>query len=89
MNALPSFGTGWTETETLIDVIDIYSNWDGESEPDFSTVRQRLRERFTTSELITFGSVLEALGKFIESERMRRIEEQQASAEASPEARQR
>jgi RNA polymerase-interacting CarD/CdnL/TRCF family regulator len=83
---LPSFGTGFTETETLIDVIDTYSNWDGESDPDFSTVRQRLREKFTTGELIAFGSVVEALGKFIESERMRRIEEQQASAEAPPAA---
>lgn len=83
MSELPSYGTGWSETEALMDTLTIYNAWDANAEaPDFSTVRQRLAEKFTDDELVALAAVVEALGHLVESERIRRIREKQSSAEA-------
>lgn len=72
MSALPSYGTGWTETELLMDVLTIYNAWNGEDQLDFDTVRQRLSEKLTDGELVTLSSIVEAFGMLITSELARR-----------------
>jgi len=84
VSELPSHGTGWSETEVLLDVVEVYNTWDGNSTPDFSTAQERLRERFTTPELIALDAIAASLHQLIEAERMRRIEEAQASASSQP-----
>lgn len=72
MSELPSYGTGWTETELLMDVLTIYNSWNGEDQINFDTVRQRLSEKLTDGELVTLSSIVEAFGMLITNELARR-----------------
>jgi hypothetical protein len=72
MSGLPSYGTGWTETELLMDVLTTYNSWNGEDQLDFDTVRQRLSEKLTDDELVTLSSIVEAFGMLIAGELARR-----------------
>lgn len=79
---LPSHGTGWTETEVLMDVIELYDAWDGSGSPDFSALQRRLREQFNDNELRTLETAVETLAKFIDDELSRRIVEKEQTAES-------
>lgn len=68
MSALPSYGTGWSESEVLMDVVTIYNAWNGEGEIDVDSVRRRLREKFSDTELIALDAVVEMLGRLIDVE---------------------
>jgi hypothetical protein len=67
MSELPSHGTGWTETEVLMDVITLF-NEDQESAPDFTVVQRRLRENFTTTELSALDTVTTVLLRLVKFE---------------------
>lgn len=54
MSTLPSHGTGWLESEVLLDLVTLYDEWneqDTSTSPDFTLVQRRLRESFTLTEL--------------------------------------
>lgn len=68
MSELPSYGTGWSESEVLMDVVTIYNTWNGEGEVNVDSVRRRLREKFTDTELIALDAVVEMLGRLIDVE---------------------
>lgn len=61
-------GTPYTETEILLELITIYSTWNGETTPDFTAIQSRLRDDFNDNGLIAFDSVVKTLGTFIEFE---------------------
>jgi hypothetical protein len=63
-----SHGTGWVETEVLLDVVEIYNSWDSVNLLDFTVAQKRLHRSFTDTELRSFKTVLEALGKLIDHE---------------------
>lgn len=67
MTKLPSHGTGWAETELVMDVVTLYDEWDGESTPNFDNVIARTRT-FQDNELRNLWLVLTALGSVITSE---------------------
>lgn len=73
MSELMSHGTGWSESESLMDVIEIYNAWNGEDAPDFSPLQRRLREKFTDDELTTLETVVDTLHKFINADLTRRV----------------
>lgn len=54
MSELPSHGTGWLESEALLDLVTLYDEWneqDANTSPDFTLIQRRLRELFTLTEL--------------------------------------
>lgn len=67
-DALPAHHTGWAETEALMDVIDIYNQWDGNGTPDFTTAQKRLHASFTSTELRTLRTIADTLGRLIDYE---------------------
>lgn len=78
---LTSYGTGWSETEALLDVVEVYDSWDGKSQPDFSPVQRRLRERFEDNELLTLETIVNTFAQFIAAELQRRTDEKAKSAQ--------
>lgn len=60
-------GTGWSETELLMDVMTLYHEWNGESELSFATVNERLRE-VSSGELLTLQVVLSMLNALIQTQ---------------------
>lgn len=68
MSEPESHGTGWVETETLLDVVEIYNSWDGVSTPDFTVAQKRLHRAFSDDELHSLDTVLETLRKLIDHE---------------------
>ena len=81
MTELTRHGTGWVETEVLMDVVEIYNSWDGSDPVDFTPVQRRLRESFTDSELVTLETVVTALHKFIAADLSRRVTEKGNNAQ--------
>jgi hypothetical protein len=67
MSELPSHGTGWTETEALMDIITLF-NEDQDSTPDFSAAQRRLRDSFTTTELSALDTVVTVLLQLVKFE---------------------
>lgn len=84
MSELPSHGTGWSETETLMDVVMIYNGDENiiNGVPDFGTVQRRLREKFTNAELHAFDAIVTVLLQFVKLEITQRKLGNQESAEA-------
>jgi hypothetical protein len=68
MSELPSHGTGRIESEVLLDVVEIFNDWTGDSTPDFSVVQRRLRESFNVRELRNLETVTHALAALIAKE---------------------
>lgn len=60
-----------------MDLVMIYTEWNGEVAPDFSRVRARLRDDFTDNGLIAFDSVVKTLNSFIEFELAQRAREKE------------
>jgi hypothetical protein len=65
---LPNHDTRWAETEVLMDVVNIYNEWDGSSAPDFTTAQKRLHGSFTSGELRTLRTITDTLGRLIDYE---------------------
>lgn len=80
---LPIHGTGWAETESLLDVVKIYNEWDGESKPDFTVAQQRLHASFTDSELRTLRTITDTLGRLVDYELEWRDRDSRAGREDS------
>ena len=81
MSELARHGTGWSETEVLMDVIEVYNSWNGDSPPDFTQVQLRLREKFNDDELETLEIVVSTLAKFIAAELTQRVVAKGTSAQ--------
>lgn len=81
MSELLSHGTGWSETESLLDIIDIYNSWNGDGTPDFTQLQRRLREKFTDNELVALETVVDTFHQFIAAELTRRILEKESVAQ--------
>lgn len=70
-NTLRDHGTGWAETELVMDVVALYREWDGESELDFTDIVNRL-SAFHDAELIEFKTVLTMLSAVIQADLAKR-----------------
>lgn len=70
MSELPSHGTGWAESEVLLDLMTLYNTFDAsdESVPDFTTVQRRLRESFNLTELRSFELITRVMTGLIDLE---------------------
>lgn len=80
MSVPTNHGTGWSESEALMDVVEIYNSWDGNGQPDFSPVQRRLRESFTDNELLALETVVDTFAQFIATELWQRGNEKGKSA---------
>lgn len=80
MSELQRHGTGWSETEVLMDVVEVYNSWDGDGTPNFTPVQRRLAEKFEDNELIALETVVDTLAQFIAAELYRRQVEKERSA---------
>jgi hypothetical protein len=69
MSELPSHGTGWAESEVLLDVLTVFNgDWSDASPPDFTTVQRRLHESFDLRELRNLETATHALAALIDRE---------------------
>jgi hypothetical protein len=68
VNDLPNHGTGWLESEMLLDVVTLFADWDGNLPPDFTIAQRRLREKFTLDELRNFEVTMLALRGLVSAE---------------------
>lgn len=76
MSELPNHGTGWSETEVLLDLIALYNADDFvHTQPDFTAVQRRLREKFNSAELHALDAIVTVLQQFIRVEITRRNSE--------------
>jgi hypothetical protein len=65
-------GTGWAETELVMDVVTLYDEWDGDSELILTNVTERLHT-FHGPELLKFKVVLTMLDALIQRELAQRV----------------
>ena len=75
-------GTPYTETEILMELVTIYTEWNGDGAPDFSRIQRQLRDDFTADGLTAFDTVVKALGVFIEFELAQRAQEKEQGVQA-------
>lgn len=69
MSELPNHGTGWIESEALLDIVQVFNgDWSDESPPDFTIVQRRLHESFSLKELRDLETVTHALISLIDRE---------------------
>ena len=72
MSELTNHGTGWSESEVLMDVVEVYNSWSGDDSPNFTAVQRRLAEKFNDAELDTLEMIVQTLHTFIAAEATRR-----------------
>lgn len=65
MSGLHDYGTGFAETELMIETITLFNEWDGENDLTFEPVLTRLAT-FPETELLKLKTVLSALDLLIQ-----------------------
>lgn len=70
MSDLPNHGTGWAESEVLLDLLTLYNSWEDSdaSSPDFTQVQRRLRESFDLTSLRTLELITHILSGMVSQE---------------------